>query len=136
MVSDSHPADQDHSVAVFSQAVRLAGLTHILLLAAFSSSPFLLSLVASVTDGEDAEVVSMKILEILLECLRCSAGEFLTDQAVTDMVTECFHVRSQQHSSKLLRRYAENVLMQMVLVLFARIRSGAHTAGARFTRGS
>jgi hypothetical protein len=35
-----------------------------------------------VTDGEDAEVVSMKILEILLECMRCSAGEYLTDQAV------------------------------------------------------
>jgi hypothetical protein len=75
----------------------------------------------------------MKILEILLECLRCSAGEFLTDQAVLDMVTECFHVRSQQHSSKLLRRYAENVLMQMVLVLFARISPESSNANDLFS---
>lgn len=95
-----------------------------------SPSACLLRAPPSVTDGEDAEVVSMKILEILLECLRCSAGEYLTDQAVLDMITECFHVRSQQHSSKLLRRYAENVLTQMVLVLFARIRSAKEGRGS------
>ena len=75
-----------------------------------------------VRDREDAEVVSMKIIEILMECLRCSAGEQLNDDAVVDMVEECLAVRSRTPgASKLLRRYAENALMQMVLVLFARI---------------
>ena len=76
-----------------------------------------------VRDREDAEVVSMKIIEILMECLRCSAGDQLNDDAVVDMVDECLAVRAPARhpgASKLLRRYAENALMQMVLVLFAR----------------
>jgi len=89
-----------------------------------------------VFNGEDAEIVSMKIIEILLECLRCSAGELLTDQVVVDMITECFHVRAQQHSSKLLRKYAENVLMQMVLVIFARIRSDEWQCMRMIERGN
>jgi hypothetical protein len=43
---------------------------------------------------DDAEVVYMKILEILLECLRCPAGEHLTNDIVCNMVTECFDVTS------------------------------------------
>lgn len=87
-----------------------------------------------VRDREDAEVVSMKIIEILMECLRCSAGDQLNDESVVEMVEECLAVRARHPgASKLLRRYAENALMQMVLVLFARVSEEGR--GVRDVRG-
>lgn len=78
---------------------------------------------------EESEVVHMKILEVLLECLRCDAGDLLTNEAVCSMITECFSVRSRSGVSKLLRKYAENMLMQMVLVIFSRLTPETQTGG-------
>jgi len=77
----------------------------------------------------ESEIVHMKILEVLLECLRCDAGELLTDDAVCSMVTECFSVRSRAEISHLLLKYSENILMEMVLVLFSRLNPGTRTGG-------
>jgi hypothetical protein len=122
-----------HTTDIFTTAAALHSLHKFLLYdLILSSSPSvsraLCAVVDAVThcnfdarDREDAEVVSMKIIEILMECLRCDAGWRLSEQAVVDMVDHCLRVRGRRTASKLLRRYAENVLMQMVLVLFARI---------------
>lgn len=77
----------------------------------------------------ESEIVHMKILEVLLECLRCDAGELLTDDAVCSMVIECFNVRSRAEISHLLLKYSENILMEMVLVLFSRLNPGTRTGG-------
>ena len=67
-------------------------------------------------------MVHMKILEVLLECMRCSAGDQLSNEDICGMITECFNVRCRKGVSKLLMKYAENVLVQMVLVVFSRLR--------------
>ncbi len=43
---------------------------------------------------EDNEVISMKMMEVLLECIRCSAGQLLTNEAVCTVFQACFHLRS------------------------------------------
>ena len=130
-----------HTTDIFTTAAALHSLHKFLLYdLILSSSPSvsraLCAVVDAVThcnfdarDREDAEVVSMKIIEILMECLRCDAGWRLSEQSVVDMVDHCLRVRGRRTASKLLRRYAENVLMQMVLILFARISDEA--AGGR-----
>ena len=82
------------------------------------------------TSEEEAEVVYMKSLEVLCECLRCPAGELLTDDAVCAMLTQCYAVRSRPGISKLLRRHADNTLLQMVLVIFARLSPHTHAGGS------
>lgn len=63
----------------------------------------------------------MKIIEIMLETLRCSAGFLLTNDCVCAMFEEVFHIRSRRGTSQLLAKYAENIIMQMIMALFARI---------------
>ena len=72
-------------------------------------------------DRQDTEVVQMKVIEVLMECLRATSGDGLNDESVVAMVEHCMLVRRQREASKVMRRYAENALMQMVLLLFARI---------------
>jgi brefeldin A-resistance guanine nucleotide exchange factor 1 len=68
-----------------------------------------------------AEGVYMKVMEILLECVKCPAGYLLTNDIVCNMFQVCFFIRSDKNSSALSKQYAENMLMQLVLVVFARI---------------
>jgi hypothetical protein len=60
-------------------------------------------------------------MEIMLETLRCSAGFLLTNDCVCAMFEEVFHIRSRRGTSQLLAKYAENIIMQMIMALFARI---------------
>ena len=76
---------------------------------------------AGAYDRQDAEVVQMKVIEVLMECLRSASGDGLNDESVVAMIEHCMLVRRQRDASKVMRRYAENALMQMVLLLFARI---------------
>ena len=62
----------------------------------------------------------MKIMEIMLETMRCSAGYLLTNDCVCSMLEETFHMRNRRGANRLLAQYAENVIMQMIMVLFAR----------------
>lgn len=39
----------------------------------------------------------LKILSVLIDTLRCSAGEFLTDETVWQMVKKAYQIRSQFH---------------------------------------
>ena len=54
---------------------------------------------------EDAEVVSMKLLEVLLECLRSPAGPLLSDDSVCAMVGECFNVRGKTRYNRSCTRF-------------------------------
>jgi len=79
----------------------------------------------------EAEVVYMKSLQLLVECLRCPAGALLTDDAVCAMVTQTYTIRSRGRITKLLRTYADNALLQMVLVIFARLSPDTKTGGEK-----
>ncbi|CAK8989365.1 Golgi-specific brefeldin A-resistance guanine nucleotide exchange factor 1 (BFA-resistant GEF 1) [Durusdinium trenchii] len=64
------------------------------------------------------EVVLLKMVGLLLDCLRCSAGPYLSDFCVWHMVRKCFQVSRQPNASHLLRSSAEGMLQQMVLTIF------------------
>ena len=72
------------------------------------------------TDHSGDEVVLVRILQVLLDCLRCPAGTLLSDQNVWDMVQSSYDIGRQPRLSQLLKRTAEHILMQMTLTLFAR----------------
>jgi len=72
------------------------------------------------TDHSGDEVVLVRILQVLLDCLRSPAGTLLSDQNVWDMVQSCFDIGKQQRLSELLQKTAEHMLMQVVLTVFAR----------------
>jgi golgi-specific brefeldin A-resistance guanine nucleotide exchange factor 1 len=72
------------------------------------------------TDHSGDEVVLMRILQVLLDCLRCPAGTLLTDQNVWDMVQSCYDIGRQPRLSELLQRAAEHILMQVTLTIYAR----------------
>ena len=87
---------------------------------------------AGAYDRQDTEVVQMKLIELLMECLRSHSGDGLNDESVVAMVEHCMSVRRQREASKVMRRYAENALMQMVLLLFARVgEDGVGVGGER-----
>ena len=71
-------------------------------------------------DHSGDEVVLVRILQVLLDCLRCPAGTLLSDQNVWDMVQIGYDIGRQARLSELLKRTAEHVLMQMILTLFSR----------------
>ena len=72
------------------------------------------------TDQSGDEVVLVRILQVLLDCLRCPAGTMLSDQNVWDMVQSCYDIGRQPRLSGPLKRTAEHILMQVTLTLFSR----------------
>lgn len=61
------------------------------------------------------------MLQLLLEIVRCPAGPQLTDGSLCLAFEECFTLRQRHASSELLEAYAEDILVQFVLVVFARL---------------
>jgi hypothetical protein len=67
------------------------------------------------TDTDGDEVVSMKIVQVLVDLMRCSAGTLLTDHSVYEICLACLGICSQARLSELLRRAAEHCLTQVIL---------------------
>ena len=72
------------------------------------------------TDPDSDEVVLMKILHVLRACVRGSAGRLISDDMVYEMVQTCFRMAFQSRLSELLRKTAEQTLLDVLLVVFAR----------------
>ncbi|CAJ1357982.1 unnamed protein product [Effrenium voratum] len=71
------------------------------------------------SDGSASdEVVLLKMVGLLLDCLRCTAGQYLSDPCVWNMVRKCFQISRQPRATHLLRSSAEGMLQQMVLTIF------------------
>lgn len=73
------------------------------------------------TDTDGDEVVSMKIVQVLVDLMRCSAGALLTDHSVYEICLACLGICSQARLSELLRRAAEHCLTQVILTVFSRL---------------
>lgn len=100
------------------------------------------SIVSSVThcrfeasDPASDEVVLMKLLKVLLACMRCSSQAQLTDEGVCEIVQACFRICAQPRLSVLLRRTAETALLEIVWILFARLHEMVDAAYDRWDRG-
>lgn len=70
------------------------------------------------TDPDSDEVVLMRILQVLLACVRSPSGLLLTEDVVYEIVRTCFRMTVQPRLSELLRRCAESTLLEMVQILF------------------
>ncbi len=85
----------------------------------------------------DSELLHIRSQEILLELLRSSAGTLLTDDRVCLCVQKCFEMRSYHgayHGTNdcLMVRYTENVVIQMVLLIFSKMKA-LSVSGCRLT---
>eukprot|EP00397_Hematodinium_sp_SG-2012_P000227 GEMP01000227.1.p1 GENE.GEMP01000227.1~~GEMP01000227.1.p1 ORF type:complete len:2191 (-),score=454.71 GEMP01000227.1:1562-8134(-) len=74
---------------------------------------------ASKTHPWTNEVVLLKIMHTLVDCLRCEAGDYLKDECVWRMVKKCYQIAKQPRSSSLLQATAENCLVQLIHTIFA-----------------
>ncbi|CAE8689389.1 unnamed protein product [Polarella glacialis] len=80
-----------------------------------------------VADGSAGdEVVLLKMVGLLVDCLRCPAGDYLADPCVWHMVRKCFQISRQPRATHLLRSSTEGMLQQMVLTIFGTQKERAH----------
>jgi brefeldin A-resistance guanine nucleotide exchange factor 1 len=91
-------------------------------------------------DHNEEEIACMTTLEVLLQCLTSSVGHLLPDGHVSVMARKCMEIRNKRGASQLLRKFAENTLMQMVLVVFGRLNpetgAGGHVIDAPLSSSS
>lgn len=69
------------------------------------------------------EVILMKLLQVFLECLRTSASIYLTDDSVWSILKHCFGAYEQDLVSELLKKTAQNTLLQITIIVFGRVGS-------------
>ncbi|KAF6039541.1 GBF1 [Bugula neritina] len=73
------------------------------------------------TDPESDEVVLMKILYVLRTLLLSPSGSNLTNESVCEIMQSCFRICFETRLSKLLRRTADHILVELVQLLFSRL---------------
>jgi golgi-specific brefeldin A-resistance guanine nucleotide exchange factor 1 len=67
------------------------------------------------------EVVLMKLLHVFLECLRTQASVYLTDASVWSIAKRCFDIFERDRVTELLKKTAQNTLLQIFLIVFGRV---------------
>uniref|UniRef100_A0A7N0VKG2 SEC7 domain-containing protein n=1 Tax=Kalanchoe fedtschenkoi TaxID=63787 RepID=A0A7N0VKG2_KALFE len=73
-----------------------------------------------VTDPASEEVVLMKILQVLMACMKSKASKKLSNQHVCNIVNACFRVVHQASSKgELLQRIARHTMHEMVRCIFS-----------------
>ncbi|XP_031399588.1 ARF guanine-nucleotide exchange factor GNOM-like [Punica granatum] len=75
-----------------------------------------------VTDPASEEVVLMKILQVLLACMKSKASTVLSNQHVCSIVNTCFRIVHQAGTKgELLQRIARNTMHELVRCIFSRL---------------
>ncbi|GJW13804.1 ARF guanine-nucleotide exchange factor GNOM [Tanacetum coccineum] len=75
-----------------------------------------------VTDPASEEVVLMKILQVLLACMKSKASVMLSNQHVCTIVNTCFRVVHQAGSKgELLQRMARHTMHELVRCIFSHL---------------
>ncbi|KZV15150.1 ARF guanine-nucleotide exchange factor GNOM [Dorcoceras hygrometricum] len=75
-----------------------------------------------VTDPSSEEVVLMKILQILLACMKSKASVMLSNQHVCTIVNTCFRIVHQAGSKgELLQRIARHTMHELVRCIFSHL---------------
>ncbi|KAK4763722.1 hypothetical protein SAY87_013160 [Trapa incisa] len=75
-----------------------------------------------VTDPASEEVVLMKILQVLLACMKSKASIMLSNQHVCNIVNTCFRIVHQAGSKgELLQRIARHTMHELVRCIFSHL---------------
>lgn len=75
-----------------------------------------------VTDSASEEVVLMKILQVLLACMKSKASVYLGDHHVCNIVNTCFRLVHQASAkSELLQRIARHTMHELVRCIFSHL---------------
>lgn len=75
-----------------------------------------------VTDPASEEVVLMKILQVLLACMKSKASVMLSNQHVCTIVNTCFRIVHQAGSKgELLQRMARHTMHELVRCIFSHL---------------
>lgn len=75
-----------------------------------------------VTDPASEEVVLMKILQVLLACMKSKAAVKLSNQHVCNIVNTCFHIVHQASTKgELLQRIARHTMHELVRCVFSHL---------------
>lgn len=75
-----------------------------------------------VTDPASEEVVLMKILQVLLACMKSEASVMLSNEHVCTLVNTCFRIVHQAGTKgELLQRIARNTMHELVRCIFSRL---------------
>ncbi|KAK3012954.1 hypothetical protein RJ639_008991 [Escallonia herrerae] len=81
-----------------------------------------------VTDPASEEVVLMKILQVLLACMKSKASVMLSNQHVCTIVNTCFRVVHQAGTKgELLQRIARHTMHELVRCIFSHLADVDHT---------
>ncbi|KAF3433663.1 hypothetical protein FNV43_RR24766 [Rhamnella rubrinervis] len=84
-----------------------------------------------VTDPASEEVVLMKILQVLLACMKSKASVMLSNQHVCTIVNTCFRIVHQAGSKgELLQRIARHTTHELVRCIFSHLADVDNTDGA------
>lgn len=75
------------------------------------------------SDSVSDEVVLLKILDILRNCLTGKLGAFLSDESVCEMMETGLSMCCQMRLSEMLRRSAERTMHAMVAAIFSKLRT-------------
>ncbi|BGP44136.1 GDP/GTP exchange factor for ARF [Rhodotorula kratochvilovae] len=74
------------------------------------------------SDSVSDEVVLLKILDVLRNCLTGRLGQVLSDESVCEMMETGLSMCCQMRLSEMLRRSAERTMQAMVAAVFSRLR--------------
>ncbi|KAG9155137.1 hypothetical protein Leryth_011110 [Lithospermum erythrorhizon] len=81
-----------------------------------------------VTDPTSEEVVLMKVLRVLLSCMKCKASVMISNQHVCTIVNTCFRIVHQSNmKSELLQRMARFTMHELVRCIFSHLPEIDHT---------
>lgn len=90
-----------------------------------------------VTDPASEEVVLMKILQVLLACMRSKVSVVLSNQHVCTIVNTCFRVVHQAGTKgELLQRIARHTMHELVRCIFSHLPEVDNTQRSLVKRGS
>ncbi|KAL6974672.1 hypothetical protein U1Q18_028853 [Sarracenia purpurea var. burkii] len=90
-----------------------------------------------VTDPASEEVVLMKILQVLLACMKSKASIMLSNQHVCTIVNTCFRVVHQAGTKgELLQRIARHTMHELIRCIFSHLQNVNNTEGSLQQHGS
>ncbi|OWM89514.1 ARF guanine-nucleotide exchange factor GNOM [Punica granatum] len=90
-----------------------------------------------VTDPASEEVVLMKILQVLLACMKSKASVMLSNQHVCNIVNTCFRIVHQAGSKgELLQRIARHTMHELVRCIFSHLPEVDNTERALVNGGN
>lgn len=90
-----------------------------------------------VTDPASEEVVLMKILQVLIACMKSKASVMLSNQHVCTIVNTCFRVVHQAGTKgELLQRIARHAMHELIRCIFSHLQDVDNTESSLVKGGS